>query len=540
MKLGYIIIDEFHNLLSETYRSSRFKRMRNLNFDAFEKTLFFSATAPPDIAEGALHQIGFKGLERAPTSVEQVTDQVKITPKQPCANLVAEMPLGHIHKEFKSSDDPKLEAVKMLRGLFKRRPNSKAIVVVNEISLVEALASEWAPLFNLVWVHGNLSSEQKAARARSFMNDGSKELLIGTKLVTEGISIASLKMVIIINFSPNILEFIQMIGRLRESGLCFLLRGEGRYPSYNDPLLPAVKEACLAAQIRKFYNLELVPGSNPHSGCCEAFETLPVATQHLQGDVDIMADVVGTDGYVSRTSGGLTSANNNLPFRTADAKRFKSNYHGWEGFSEIFYFLGFRGYALSNLFLYGIDIHFCPWGVFTAYGKCKDCGACLCPRPDGTAETQGKSYRRIAIEVLAVRRMLLDDEQFEEHLKEIEPYYKDPFPYLTEFHKEVTLEMPIVWYLNLLSSKKPIRALESERGVRLSGVFSKTAREIYETYRCLWHRLSEQQINVAQLFFNFEWTALRQIWEHKDHTEELVECPEIEQIFGPHPFAKQR
>ena len=44
-----------------------------------------------------------------------------------------------------------------------------------------------------------------------------------------------------------------MIGQLRESGLCFVLKGEGRYPVFNDHELSAMKDACLAAQIYEFY-----------------------------------------------------------------------------------------------------------------------------------------------------------------------------------------------------------------------------------------------------------------------------------------------
>nr|CAI6454871.1 CFF_HP1_G0025410.mRNA.1.CDS.1 [Saccharomyces cerevisiae] len=34
-------------------------------------------------------------------------------------------------------------------------------------------------------------------------------------------------------------------------------------------------------------------------------------------------------------------------------------------------FLGIRSDEIKHLFLYGIDIYFCPEGVFTQYGLCK-------------------------------------------------------------------------------------------------------------------------------------------------------------------------
>ncbi|QLQ80010.1 hypothetical protein HG537_0H00110 [Torulaspora globosa] len=289
------------------------------------------------------------------------------------------------------------------------------------------------------------------------MIDGSKQLLIGTKLVAEGISIPNLKMVILTNFYPNILEFIQIAGRLREAGLCHILKGRRRVSSWKHPRLPLIGEGCLATQVRDFYNLELASRVNPHSGCCGAVITMPEATRDLLRDVRETAATVGSDEsfrYQSSPSSNSTLANR-LPFRTVEAKRFKTNFHGWEAFSDVFKFLGFTGSFRESLFLYGVDIHFCPWEVFTAYGKCKNClkdrYLCLCP-----PGTRGKSYRDIAIEILAVHRIILNDEKNEVHLKKIEPYFKDPFPYLDQFYKKKEkfyqkVLLKYYWYLNLLS-----------------------------------------------------------------------------------------
>ena len=95
-----------------------------------------------------------------------------------------------------------------------------------------------------------------------------------------------------------------------------------------------MREACLAAQILAFYNLELDPGTNPHSGCCEAFETLAVATRHLLEDVDITADELRTVGYRSPHLWWFDLSQQPPSAKIADArdtKRFQSNFRGWEG-----------------------------------------------------------------------------------------------------------------------------------------------------------------------------------------------------------------
>lgn len=62
--LCYLVIDEFHNLETETYRRKNFERIRKVQFDAFERVLFLSATAPAAVADGAIQRAGFKGLEK--------------------------------------------------------------------------------------------------------------------------------------------------------------------------------------------------------------------------------------------------------------------------------------------------------------------------------------------------------------------------------------------------------------------------------------------------------------------------------------------
>nr|CAI6464348.1 ASN_HP1_G0027410.mRNA.1.CDS.1 [Saccharomyces cerevisiae] len=88
----------------------------------------------------------------------------------------------------------------------------------------------------------------------------------------------------------------------------------------------------------------------------------------------------------------------------------------------------FRSDEIKHLFLYGIDVYFCPEGVFTQYGLCKGCQKmfelCVC------WAGQKVSYRRMAWEALAVERMLRNDEEYKEYLEDIEPYHGDPVGYL--------------------------------------------------------------------------------------------------------------
>nr|CAI6841877.1 BAF_HP1_G0057520.mRNA.1.CDS.1 [Saccharomyces cerevisiae] len=98
-----------------------------------------------------------------------------------------------------------------------------------------------------------------------------------------------------------------------------------------------------------------------------------------------------------------------------ERKKLKAQFPNTSENMNVLQFLGFRSDEIKHLFLYGIDIYFCPEGVFTQYGLCKGCQKmfelCVC------WAGQKVSYRRIAWEALAVERMLRNDEEYKEYLK---------------------------------------------------------------------------------------------------------------------------
>ncbi|CAI4294229.1 CPG_1a_G0006480.mRNA.1.CDS.1 [Saccharomyces cerevisiae] len=114
-----------------------------------------------------------------------------------------------------------------------------------------------------------------------------------------------------------------------------------------------------------------------------------------------------------------------------ERKKLKAQFPNTSENMNVLQFLGFRSDEIKHLFLYGIDIYFCPEGVFTQYGLCKGCQKmfelCVC------WAGQKVSYRRMAWEALAVERMLRNDEEYKEYLEDIEPYHGDPVGYLKFF-----------------------------------------------------------------------------------------------------------
>ncbi|CAI4599822.1 AIC_G0034450.mRNA.1.CDS.1 [Saccharomyces cerevisiae] len=167
-----------------------------------------------------------------------------------------------------------------------------------------------------------------------------------------------------------------------------------------------------------------------------------------------------------------------------ERKKLKAHFPNTSENMNVLQFLGFRSDEIKHLFLYGIDVYFCPEGVFTQYGLCKGCQKmfelCVC------WAGQKVSYRRMAWEALAVERMLRNDEEYKEYLEDIEPYHGDPVGYLKFFsvkRREIysQIQRNYAWYLAITRRRETISVLDSTRGKQGSQVFRMSGRQIKES-----------------------------------------------------------
>ena len=655
VKLGYLIVDEFHNFETEVYRQSQFGGITNLDFDAFEKAIFLSGTAPEAVADAALQRIGLTGLAKKSMDINELKrseDLSRGLSSYPTRmfNLIkekSEVPLGHVHKIWKKVESQPEEALKLLLALFEIEPESKAIVVASTTNEVEELACSWRKYFRVVWIHGKLGAAEKVSRTKEFVTDGSMRVLIGTKLVTEGIDIKQLMMVIMLDNRLNIIELIQGVGRLRDGGLCYLLSRKNSWAARNRKgELPPIKEGCITEQVREFYGLESKKGKKgQHVGCCGSRTDLSADTVELIERMDRLAEKQATASmsivalpssfqesnssdrcrkYCSsdedsdtcihgsanastnattnsstnatttastnvrtsatttasinvRTSATTTESTNSNTSATTTAstnsstnatttestnasakedankdgnaednrfhpvtdinkesykrkgsqmvllerKKLKAQFPNTSENMNVLQFLGFRSDEIKHLFLYGIDVYFCPEGVFTQYGLCKGCQKmfelCVC------WAGQKVSYRRIAWEALAVERMLRNDEEYKEYLEDIEPYHGDPVGYLKYFsvkRREIysQIQRNYAWYLAITRRRETISVLDSTRGKQGSQVFRMSGRQIKELYYKVWSNLRESKTEVLQYFLNWDEKKCREEWEAKDDT----------------------
>lgn len=122
---------------------------------------------------------------------------------------------------------------------------------------------------------------EKANRADSFIRDQKKSVLLKTKLATEGIDVRELKMVIMVDYKPTIIEFIQAGGRLRTSGMLYvLLDPKTDFKREKSDIAP-IDFTCPSTQISKFHGLPLCDTDLRHLQCCGSTNFLLTATEQL-------------------------------------------------------------------------------------------------------------------------------------------------------------------------------------------------------------------------------------------------------------------
>ncbi|CAI4671955.1 CDA_G0039140.mRNA.1.CDS.1 [Saccharomyces cerevisiae] len=205
-----------------------------------------------------------------------------------------------------------------------------------------------------------------------------------------------------------------------------------------------------------------------------------------------------------------------------ERKKLKAQFPNTSENMNVLQFLGFRSDEIKHLFLYGIDIYFCPEGVFTQYGLCKGCQKmfelCVC------WAGQKVSYRRIAWEALAVERMLRNDEEYKEYLEDIEPYHGDPVGYLKYFSVK-RRERSTLRYREIMLGTWPL--LEEEKQLvywirqeasKGAKFFRMSGRQIKELYYKVWSNLGESKTEVVQYFLNWDEKKCQEEWEAKDDT----------------------
>lgn len=260
--LGYLVIDEYHNFKTEySFRHKVFDEVPRIDFGQFKKLLLLSGT----VASGAReHIFNFLQLERSFNDSTTTTSTTNF-------NFITDLPLKEVYKHFQrvQNMDSMLHKSKELLEKYFKRTHFKAVVVCAFKDDVELFKSHYGE--NVLTVTGDTPADEKENIIDAFISTTNIRLLVGTKLVTEGLDISSVDLVILFNYLPEPEVYIQAVGRLRSNGVCYCLwKPENKKKDSIGP-------SCATKTIADFYDLK----STSHYGCCENYESLSMESLHI-------------------------------------------------------------------------------------------------------------------------------------------------------------------------------------------------------------------------------------------------------------------
>ncbi|CCD23183.1 uncharacterized protein NDAI_0B01490 [Naumovozyma dairenensis CBS 421] len=262
--LGMIVIDEFHNLETEqSYRGQSFRLIPEINFNLAWKVVVMTGTAGE---KGMVKPMKFIGYDK-----EMCTSMVSNKNRILYFDLVKQIPLKNIVKKFQvfeRSTVAETEVEKLVDRFMEYDTKSKVNIVCIQKVTVEKLISD----MNMTGFDGDLPSEEKIRKSKRFIEDEKCRIMIGTKLVSEGIDIKAVKLVIMHDYLPSIWEYIQTAGRLREGGVCL------SYWTKRSVQTCSVKpDVCIIKQVSKFYELNY----DGHDLCCGHHHNISEAVANL-------------------------------------------------------------------------------------------------------------------------------------------------------------------------------------------------------------------------------------------------------------------
>ena len=210
--LGFLVIDEFHNVGFQGYRQGVTTGFNILDTSSFSKVILMSGTIGYNRFGLHLKAMGISG---------DVTDAVEDSDKIRVFDLVKEIPLRNVVKTIIKVDNEAIaeqNSIAVVNRFLALVPHQKIIMVCSSRAAVERLGALLYGGKKAIWVHGNLPRDVKLARSTEFLSSPECRVLIGTCLVSEGIDVPSLGAVVLCNYVPSLTEFIQIGGRLRRGG----------------------------------------------------------------------------------------------------------------------------------------------------------------------------------------------------------------------------------------------------------------------------------------------------------------------------------
>lgn len=256
-RMGFLIFDEAHTLfLDATYRPA-IRNIKELNWYNWRKIVLLSATMPKFLFERILKD------RHIPETLRKECQFV---------NCVKTLPVKDIESgvERVTYSNMETRAIELIKLFVEKRPQGKAVFFFSNKKTMYNVYSSVRSMNEVVSVNADCKEVEKTKVFRDFENEYSQtRVILGTKLLSNGLDCKSVQFICLVECSINCVDYLQMVGRIREWGYVRVLTQGGSGPFKNTTevsrIFPFINwDNCISQHTSNFYNIEY---SN-HRGCC--------------------------------------------------------------------------------------------------------------------------------------------------------------------------------------------------------------------------------------------------------------------------------
>lgn len=256
-KLGYLVFDEAHTLFLESKFRESLAKIRDLSWGKWRKTLFVSATMGNYLFNRILVDRNIPDILRENSLY---------------INCVTEMPRPPVESEveYLKTDEIMVMAAGLIMNFLDRSHKTKAVFFFTDKKKLDKVYSQVRHRKEVVKVNADSNDIEKKKTFAAFEDINSdKRVVMGTKLLSNGLDCKSVQFICLVDCYLNCVDYLQMVGRIREWGLVKVLINASRKPYPRNTeigrLFPEIDwKRCISQQVAEFY---AVPYGG-HHGCC--------------------------------------------------------------------------------------------------------------------------------------------------------------------------------------------------------------------------------------------------------------------------------
>lgn len=258
---GYFVVDEAHVLWLERDFRPQLMELHSLKWKQFLRIVLLSATFPEWLFQEVYQQLNLSDF------MVQNARWMNAVHSVPNKEVLKEITFVNA-REFGSTIESRMNSY--LLGT----ETGKAIFFFSDKARMRWCYERWKGAPDVAAVDGEMSDRAKLVVFRQFESCSSPvRVIMGTKLISNGLDCSAVNYVCLADCDVHVIDFLQMVGRIRGEGYLEVVRIPSRNQRQEEPvthhdLRPIKWGKCLTETVGSFYSL----ANQGHHLCCNSWD----------------------------------------------------------------------------------------------------------------------------------------------------------------------------------------------------------------------------------------------------------------------------